>query len=79
MVSLRYLAAALVMIASCGGGADAQKPSQSPGPKAPPSTPANEKPKLEGINCTYGIACPIISIPVPDVPLGTIKPSPARP
>jgi len=22
-----------------------------------------------------GIACPIISIPVPDVPLGTIKPS----
>jgi hypothetical protein len=34
---------------------------------------------LEGINCTYGIACPIISTPVPDVPLETIKPSPPRP
>jgi hypothetical protein len=77
MKSFRYLAAGLVMVASCVGGAAAQ--SQSPGPKPPPGRPSNERPKLEGINCTYGIACPIISIPVPDVPLETIKPSPPRP
>jgi len=79
MVSFRYLAAGLVMVASCVGDAAAQEQSQSPGPKPPPSAPYNEKPKLEGINCTYGIAWPIISIPMPDVPLETFKPSPPRP
>ena len=78
MVSFRLLAAGLIMVALCVGSAAAQEPSRSQG-KPPPSAPSNEKPKLEGIKCTYGVACPIIGIPVPDVPLETIKPSPPRP
>ena len=79
MVSFRLLAAGLIMVALCVGSAAAQEPSRSQGPKPPPSAPSNEKPKLEGIKCTYGVACPIIGIAVPDVPLETIKPSPPRP
>ena len=79
MVSFRYFVAGLVMAVSCVAGAAGQEPSQSPDPKAPPSAPSNEKSKLKGIHCTYGIACPIVSIPVPDVPLELIKPSPPRP
>jgi hypothetical protein len=79
MLSFRYFAAGLIMAVTYVGGAAAQEPSRSPGPKAPPSASSIDKPKLEGINCTYGIACPIISIPVPDVPLETIKPCPPRP
>jgi len=81
MVSLRYPTVGLVMVALCVGNAAAQEPSPDPKPppSAPSSAPSNETPKLEGIHCTYGIACPIIGIAVPDVPLETIKPSPPRP
>lgn len=79
MVSFRPLAAVIVMVAACVGGGAAQGHGQGPGPKPPSDVTANEKPKLEGINCTYGIACPIISIPVPEVPSEAIKPSPPRP
>jgi hypothetical protein len=79
MVSFCYLLVGLILAALCVAGAAAQEPSQRPAPTPPSSAPSNETLKLEGINCTYGIACPIVSIPVPDVPLETIKPSPLRP
>jgi len=78
MESFRCLAAGLVMVAACVGAAAAQEPGQSPGPK-PSSSASNEKPKLEGTNCTYGIACPIIGILVPDIQLERIKASPPWP
>ena len=79
MESFRCLAVGLVMVAACVGAAAAEEPGQSPGPKPSSSAPSNEKPKLEGTNCTYGIACPIIGILVPDIQLERIKASPPWP
>ena len=79
MLSMHPYAAAFVVVALSTGDVGAQEPVQVPNPKPAPSAPSNDKPKLNGINCTHGIACPIISVPVPDVPLDTTKPPPPRP
>jgi hypothetical protein len=55
------------------GTAAAQEPRADPKPAQ--STPPKDKPESKGIDCRHGIACPIISIPIPDVPLDTPKPS----
>jgi hypothetical protein len=79
MLSFHPFVAAFVVVAFSVGDAGAQEPVQVPNPKPVPSAPSNDKPKSNGINCTHGIACPIISVPVPDVPLDTPKSLPSRP
>ena len=73
MASLHHIVAALAIVASCIGTAAAQEPSADPKPAQ--STSSKDKPEPKGIDCRHGIACPIISIPIPDVPLDTPKPS----
>jgi hypothetical protein len=73
MVSLHHIVAALIIVAACMGTAAAQEPSADPKPAQ--STSSKDKPEPKGIDCRHGIACPIISIPIPDVPLDTPKPS----
>ena len=77
MASLHHIVAVLVIVASCMGPAAAQEPSADPKPAQ--NAPSKDKQESKGIDCRHGIACPIISIPIPEVQLDTPKPSaPAR-
>jgi hypothetical protein len=76
MVSIRPLAAALVVTALSVGAVLAQEPGGGSEPKPAPNVqPSKDRPELKGISCTHGVACPIISVPIPDVPLDPTKPT----
>ena len=74
------LAAALVLIALGVGAVHAEEPVRGTEPKpAPTAPPSNDKPaELKGISCTHGVACPIIGVAIPDVPLDPVKPAEPR-
>jgi hypothetical protein len=75
MVSFGYLAADLVMAASCVEGAFAQEPSRS---EASANCPIQREAKIGGYQLHVWNCVPDHRIPVPDVPLEMINPSPPR-
>ena len=78
--SIRPLAVALVAVALSIGSVGAQEPDRGSQPKPAPIVPPSKgNQELKGISCTRGIACPIISVPIPDVPLAPNKPAEPRP
>jgi hypothetical protein len=75
----RALAAVLVAIALSTGAASASEPVPTQEAKPATDVPAKAKPQRGGISCTSGFACPIISVPIRDVPPTSSRPSSTRP